>query len=188
MVGKSLTQKIVIRSQEMYVDRAMSGRVIWLNCWKRVAPSMLAASYTVVSTEARAAEIIIIMNGKLTQTLKTITVMEARVGSARNSGVPRPRFRNRAGIRLSGVATSQFQAVEDTTIGTTQGRSSRTLNVLPAGILVRRSRARPRPTSQDPNTPTMVNQRVNWAAFQNAGEVRTVVKFLTPTKLPVWSR
>src|SRR5690349_15223249 len=134
MVGKSLTQKIVIRIQEMYVDRAISGRVIWLNCWKRVAPSMLAASYTVVSTEASAAEIIIIMNGKLTQTLKTITVMAARLGSARNSGVPRPRLRNSEGMRLSGVATNQFHAVEDTTMGTTQGRSSRTLKVPPAGI------------------------------------------------------
>ena len=89
------------------------------------------------------------------------------------------------GMRLSGVPTSQFQAVEETTIGTTQGRSSRTLKVPPAGILVRSSRARPRPTSQEPKTPTMVNNRVNRAAFQNASEDRTAAKFSAADELPV---
>ena len=109
------------------------------------------------------------MNGKLTQTLKTQTVIggEGRVGQEQRGAEPEVRG-TATGIGLSGVATSQFQAVEDTTIGTTQGSSSSTLKVPPAGILVRSSRARPRPTSQEPNTPTMVKIRVNRAAFQNA--------------------
>src|SRR5579859_6056675 len=122
------------------------------------------------------------MNGKLIQTLKMHTVIWARVGSARKSGVPRPRALNRALVGLPGEATSQFHEVEDTTIGTTQGRSRRTLNRPPAGILVRSRRARPRPTAHEPKTPTIVKTRVNWTAFQNAGEARTVVKLSKPTK------
>ena len=65
------------------------------------------------------------------------------------------------------MATSQFQAVEETTIGTTQGSINSTLNTVFPGILVLSSSARPRPTSQEPNTPTTVKITVNRAAFQN---------------------
>jgi hypothetical protein len=127
----------------------------------------------VLSTEANAADVISIMNGKLTHTLKMHTVIAANVGSARNNNSPRPSARARVGTGLSGVATSQFQAVDDTTIGTTQGNISRILNTVLPGILVRSNSAKPMPISQEPNTPTMVNTRVNRAAFQNDALVRT---------------
>ncbi len=66
-----------------------------------------------------------------------------------------------------GVATSQFTAVAETTIGTTHGSIKSTLNTVFPGILVRSSRARPSPTSHEPNTPTRVKITVNPAAFQN---------------------
>ena len=72
------------------------------------------------------------------------------------------------GSGLAEVATSQFHEVADTTIGTTHGSSSRTLNIPRAGIIERSRRASPRPTSQLPNTPARVKMRVNSAARQNA--------------------
>ena len=113
------------------------------------------------------------MNGKLTHTLNTQTRILAQVGSARNSGGPSPRFSNSMGMGLELVATSQLIAVEDTTIGTTQGSSSSTLKMPPAGILVRSSSASASPTAQLPNTPTMVKTTVNPAAFQNVLLVRS---------------
>src|SRR5690242_12278632 len=115
------------------------------------------------------------MKGKLTQTLNTQTVIAASVGSARNSRLPNPRLRARRGTGLSGVATSQFQAVEDTTIGITHGSISSTLKIPPAGIFARSSSASAMPMSQLPKTPTSVDIRVNQAAFQNAGRVNTSV-------------
>ena len=44
MVGKSFTQKIVIRIHEMYVGRAMIGSVINRNACTALAPSTRAAS------------------------------------------------------------------------------------------------------------------------------------------------
>src|SRR3954453_7260987 len=111
------------------------------------------------------------MNGKLTHTLNTQTMTFARVGSARNSGVPRPRACARLGSGLCGVATSQFQAVDDTTTGTTHGSNSSVLKTPRAGIRVRRSNARPSPITQLPNTPTTVKIRVNSTDRQNAGLV-----------------
>ncbi len=114
-----------------------------------------------------------IMNGKLTQTLKTQTMIWAHVGSARKSGAPSPSAAVSLGSGLSAVATSQFQDVEETTIGTTQGSRSSTLKNPRAGILVRSSSAKPSPTSQLPNTPTSVKTSVKPTAFQNAELVRT---------------
>ena len=126
-----------------------------------------------MSTEASAAEIIIIMNGKLTHTLKMHDGDrgQGRVGQEQHS--PMPSARARLGTGLSGVATSQFQAVEDTTIGTTQGSSSNTLNRCCRGSWCAAATPSPRPISQEPNTPTMVNTSVNRAAFQNDSAVRT---------------
>src|SRR5690349_17858340 len=109
------------------------------------------------------------MNGKLTHTLNTHTVIFARVGSARNSGVPRPSACARLGSGLCGVATSQFHAVDDTTMGTTQGSSSSVLNTARPGRRVRSSNANPNPTDQLPNTPTTVKISVKTTARQNAG-------------------
>src|SRR5215212_5456664 len=105
MVGKSLTQKMVIKIHEMYVEREMIGNVIWVNCCHAVAPSIRAASYTESSTLASAALVISIMKGKLTQTLKMQTVILASRGSARKSGVPKPSALARVGSGLSAVAT-----------------------------------------------------------------------------------
>src|SRR5579875_589045 len=127
-----------------------------------------------MSTDASAEDIIIIMKGKLIHTLKTQTVIFAKVGSARNSTLPSPSQEARIGSGLCGVATSQFQEVADTTTGTTQGRSSRTLNRPPAGIRVRSRSAKARPTSQLPKTPVTVKIKVNKAPFQNQSSVRTL--------------
>ncbi|GAB3398849.1 hypothetical protein GCM10027568_36320 [Humibacter soli] len=67
------------------------------------------------------------------------------------------------------MATNQFHDVADTTVGTTHGSRSNTFQNPPNGILVRNNNANPKPTAQDPNTPTTVNTRVNHAACQNAG-------------------
>ena len=101
-------------------------------------------------------------------------MIAAKVGSARKYSSPNPRRAASAGIGLVGVATSQFQAVDETTIGTTQGSISSTLNTVFPGTLVRSSSARPIPTSQLPNTPTTVKMTVNRAAFQNRGLVEHV--------------
>ena len=44
IVGKSLTQKIVISTQLMNVVREMIGRVTPVNACQRLAPSIFAAS------------------------------------------------------------------------------------------------------------------------------------------------
>jgi hypothetical protein len=120
MVGKSFTQKIVIRIQLMYVGRVRFGSVILVNCCHPLAPSTLEASYNVGSTAARADDIMTIMNGKPAQTLNKQTVTFASVGSERNSGSSNPRVWMSIGTGLSLVAISQFQAVVETTTGTTQ--------------------------------------------------------------------
>src|SRR3954447_8637475 len=117
-----------------------------------------------------------IMKGKLIQTLNTQTVRAASVGLARKSTSPNPRLLARTGIGLEEVATSQFQDVAETTTGTTQGSSSRTLNTPVPGILVRISSARARPMAQLPKTPARVKMTVNWAAFQKAGSPKALVK------------
>src|ERR1700712_5850217 len=96
------------------------------------------------------------MNGNDTQILKMQTVITATVGLARKNTSPNPNAFASFGIGLSGVASSQFHDVEVTTTGTTQGSNSSTLKVPRPGILVRSSNARPKPTSQLPNTPAMV--------------------------------
>src|SRR5688572_20032705 len=111
------------------------------------------------------------MKGKLIHTLKTHTVIAARVGSARNSTSSMPNSPSSRGTGLCGVATSQFQAVADTTTGTTQGSNSSTLNAPLPGIRVRSSKANARPSAHDPNTPTIVKMTVNRVAFQNASDV-----------------
>ena len=72
------------------------------------------------------------------------------------------------------MATSQFQAVADTTTGTTQGSNSSTLNSPLPGMRVRSSSANARPSNHDPKTPTIVKMIVNRVAFQNDSDVRTV--------------
>ena len=44
IVGKSFTQKIVIRIQLMYVEREIIGNVMSVSSFHRLAPSTLAAS------------------------------------------------------------------------------------------------------------------------------------------------
>src|ERR1017187_7623190 len=134
---------------------------------------------------------IIIMNGKLIQTLNTQTVTRASAGLARNrifgkpsaeartgSGlwgvaprrfhdVPETTLGRTTGSGLCGVATRKFHDVAETTIGTTQGSSSSTLNTPRAGIFVRSSSATARPTAQLPNTPVTVKITVKLALAQN---------------------
>ncbi|BDZ48160.1 hypothetical protein GCM10025867_39430 [Frondihabitans sucicola] len=120
-----------------------------------------------VSTDANADDIIIIMNGNEIHTLKTHTTIFASVGSARNNTFPKPRCANRIGNGDCGVATNQFHDVADTTTGTIHGNNNNTLNKPFAGICVRNNNDNARPTIHDPNTPTIVKTNVNNAAFQN---------------------
>src|SRR6266702_2229960 len=152
MLGKSFTQKIVIRIQLTYVERAMLGSVIMVSCCHLLAPSMLEASYNVGSTAASAADIMTSMNGNPDKTMNRQRVTFAIVGSVRNSGSPSPRSWTSLGIGLSLVAMSQFHAVVETTTGTTQGSMSSTLNTVAPGTDVRSSSASARPTSQLPKT------------------------------------
>src|SRR4051812_3943928 len=117
------------------------------------------------------------MNGNEIHTLKRQTTTFASTGSARKSTFPKPRCSAITGRGLCGVATSQFHDVAETTVGTTQGRRSSTLNSPPAGMWVRRSRLIASPTSQEPNTPTTVKTTVKDVADQNEGWVRTSPKF-----------
>src|SRR4051812_5889372 len=151
----------------------MIGRVIPVNACQLVAPSTAAASYTLGSTAARDAEIMIIMNGKLIQILNTQTVIWASTGSARNSTFGCPSADAITGSGLCGVATKKFHAVAETTTGTIHGISSSTLRMPPPGILVRRRRATARPSSQLPKTPQIVKIRVNLALFQKSGDLST---------------
>src|SRR3954454_1401464 len=136
---------------------------------QRLAPATFAASYTLLSTDSRAADIIIIMKGKLIQTLNTQTVTWASTGLARKRTLPSPSHSHRIGSGLCGVAPSQFQAVADTTTGTTHGSSRSTLKTALPGILVFSRTAIASPSNQLPNTPTRVKISVNLAAAQNSG-------------------
>src|ERR671916_26820 len=173
IVEKSFTQKIVIRIQLMYVDREIIGKVTFVRVFHLLAPSTLAASYTLLSTDARAAAIIVIIKGKLIQTLKTQTVICASKGLARKRTLPNPNASARIGIGLWGVATSQFHEVAETTTGTTQGSRSSTLNPVLKGIRVFNRSASARPTNQLPNTPTSVKITVKRVAAQKTGSVST---------------
>ena len=65
-----------------------------------------------------------------------------------------PNSPSRRGTGLCGVATSQFQAVADTTTGTTQGSNSNTLNSTIAGnscAQQQRERETQRPRPEDPD-------------------------------------
>ncbi|WP_236006708.1 hypothetical protein [Clavibacter zhangzhiyongii] len=79
------------------------------------------------------------------------------------------------GTGLWGVATSQFHDVDETTTGTIHGSSSSTLKSPLAGIRVRSSSARARPTSHEPKTPTTVNTIVNVVALRNCSDMSTSV-------------
>jgi hypothetical protein len=102
-------------------------------------------------------------------------------------GFLKPRHQRRSRDRqraLRGAAISQFHDAAETTAGTIQGKSRRTLNNPPAGILVRSNSASANPISELPNTPVNVNTRVKRAASQkpalrngdliDAGRVRGV--------------
>src|SRR5699024_1075561 len=128
MVGKSLIVNIDMSTQLMNVDFAVSGRVMWSNEATPPAPSTVAASETDPSIPSRAADIMRNMKGKLIHTLNRQTMMTAMVGSARNRTSGNPIAVNRRGSGLEAVATSQFQLIDVTTTGTTQGSRNATLS------------------------------------------------------------
>src|ERR1035441_893899 len=135
-------------------------------------------------TPAKAALAMSIMNGKLSHTLNRQTKTLAWNGLSKGSNRPSPRWPAITGTGLPGVATSQFQAVEDTTTGTIQGNRRRVLNKPLACTLLRNSIARPRPMTQLPKTPTTQKMSVNSADCQNWGLLRSMRKSDKPTKEP----
>src|SRR5215467_13903210 len=99
---------------------------MWRKIWNRLAPSMVAASYSDGGTVCKPARSVIATNGMPRQILAKITDQRAFHGLPRKSMLPdiSPRWRSDQEMMENWASNNHQNAIADSTVGTMKGMST----------------------------------------------------------------